>query len=186
MRLWAGVSGILLLCPAPCSAGTAQTARANELTVAGLRPGKDSLEKALARYPKGAASGKGESEYSWKDGCRQEQLLVRFASGRIVDQVRVVRPVETEKIECAAPGRSLWRTGRGIALGDSAQRVVLSYGEPDSRSPSTKDGQRLELLYYAFDWAGPDVPQVLEVLCTVGKDGRPGRVVEIMLAASSL
>lgn len=55
-----------------------------------------------------------------------------------------------------------------------------------SRSPSTKNGQPLELLYYAFDWAGPDVPQVLEVVCTAPKDGTPGRVVEITLAASSL
>jgi hypothetical protein len=71
-------------------------------------------------------------------------------------------------------------------LNDLASRVVHIYGEPDSRSPSTKDGQRLELLYYAFDWAGADVPQVMEVLCTVEKDGVPGRVVEITLAASSL
>jgi len=68
----------------------------------------------------------------------------------------------------------------------STSAVPPLYGEPDSRSPSTKDGQRLELLYYAFDWAGPDVPQVMEVLCTVGQGGKPGRVVEITLAASSL
>ena len=74
----------------------------------------------------------------------------------------------------------------GLRLGDSANRVTRLYGKPDSRSPSTKGGQKLELLYYAFDWAGPDVPQVMEVLCTVGKDGEPGRVVEITLAASSL
>jgi hypothetical protein len=42
------------------------------------------------------------------------------------------------------------------------------------------------LLYYAFDWAGPDVPQVMEVLCAVEQDGKLGRVVEITLAASSL
>jgi len=42
------------------------------------------------------------------------------------------------------------------------------------------------LLYYAFDWAGSDVPQVMEVLCTVEHDGKPGRVIEITLAASSL
>jgi len=58
--------------------------------------------------------------------------------------------------------------------------------EPDSRSPSTKDGQPLELMYYPFDWAGPDVPQVMEVLCTKEADGKPGRVVEITLAAPSL
>ncbi len=42
------------------------------------------------------------------------------------------------------------------------------------------------MFFYQFDWAGPDVPQVMEVLCTLEKDGKPGRVVEIMLAAGSL
>jgi len=42
------------------------------------------------------------------------------------------------------------------------------------------------LWYYAFGWAGPDVPQVMEALCTLEKDGEPGRVVEIGLAAASL
>ncbi|HEV2101325.1 MAG TPA: hypothetical protein VGR58_00970 [Candidatus Acidoferrum sp.] len=40
--------------------------------------------------------------------------------------------------------------------------------------------------YYAFDWAGADVPQVMEVLCTRETDGKPGRVVEITLAGPSL
>ena len=71
-------------------------------------------------------------------------------------------------------------------MGDAAQRVVELYGEPESRSPSTKDGQPLELMYYAFDWAGPDVPQVMEVLCTKTAGGKPGRVMEITLAAPSL
>ncbi len=79
-----------------------------------------------------------------------------------------------------------WESGRGLAAGAKASRVAQIYGEPDSRSPSTKDGRKLELLYYAFDWAGADVPQVMEVLCTVEDDGKPGRVVEITLAAPSL
>ena len=65
-------------------------------------------------------------------------------------------------------------------------KVVQLYAEPDSRSPSTRGGEPLELMYYAFDWAGPDVPQVMEVLCTKEKDGQPGRVLEITLAAPSL
>ena len=72
------------------------------------------------------------------------------------------------------------------SLAQPTTKVVQLYGEPDSRSPSTKDGQPLELWYYAFDWAGPDVPQVMEVLCTREKDGQPGHVVEITLAAPSL
>jgi hypothetical protein len=42
------------------------------------------------------------------------------------------------------------------------------------------------LWYYAFDWAGPDVPQVMEVLRILEKDGKPGQVVEITLVAASL
>jgi hypothetical protein len=42
------------------------------------------------------------------------------------------------------------------------------------------------LLYYAFDWAEPDVPQVMEAIGTPEKDGKPGHVVEITLAGSSL
>jgi hypothetical protein len=64
--------------------------------------------------------------------------------------------------------------------------VLAIYGQPGSRGPSTKDGQQLELLYYAFDWAGPDVPQVMAVLCTPERNAKPGRVVEITLAAPSL
>jgi hypothetical protein len=41
-------------------------------------------------------------------------------------------------------------------------------------------------MYYSFDWAGPKVPQVMEVVCTAPRDGSVGRVVEITLAASSL
>ena len=47
-----------------------------------------------------------------------------------------------------------WSTGMGLRLGSSTRRVLQLYGEPDSRSPSTKAGQRLELLCYAFEWAG--------------------------------
>jgi hypothetical protein len=69
---------------------------------------------------------------------------------------------------------------------EAPARARALYGQPNSRGPSTKGGQQLELLYYAFDWAGPDVPQVMEVLCAPDRDGKPGRVVEITLAAPSL
>jgi hypothetical protein len=56
----------------------------------------------------------------------------------------------------------------------------------DSRSPSTKGGQQLELLLQTFDGADPDVPQVMEMLWTPEKDGKPGRVAQITLAAPNL
>jgi hypothetical protein len=73
-----------------------------------------------------------------------------------------------------------------VALGADIGERIQIYGQPDSRSPSTKGGQPLELWYYAFDWAGADVPQVMEVLCTREADGKPGRAAEIALAGLSL
>ncbi len=75
-----------------------------------------------------------------------------------------------------------WLCASPLPLG----AATALYGELASRSPSTKNGQPLELLYYAFDWAGPDVPQIMEVVCTAPKDGTPGYVVEITLAAGNL
>jgi hypothetical protein len=84
----------------------------------------------------------------------------------------------------SATGESKRVSRLGWGTGDSTEQVMKLYGQPDSRSPSTRGTQQLELLHYTFAWAGPDVPQVMEVLCTLEKDGKPGRVVEIKLAAS--
>ena len=75
-----------------------------------------------------------------------------------------------------------WLTGLGLRMGDSQDRVVALYGEPNSSGPASKNKQELELMYYQFDWAGSDVPQVMEVLCA--RD--TGRVVEVTLAFPSL
>ena len=79
-----------------------------------------------------------------------------------------------------------WKTGPGLRMFDTEERLLQLCGKPDSVSPSTRNGQPLELWYYAFDWAGDNVPQVMEVLCTREADGKPGRVIEITLAAPSL
>jgi hypothetical protein len=192
MRLWLGISAVLLALSGIATVGrpTAKHAssprRVNELTLAGLQPGKDTVAKAILKYKAPLMQKNSDREYSWNDECRHEILHADFEPSKKVQEIRVVAGLQDGKFECAAPPRSPWRTGKNLALGDAQRRVIELYGEPDSRSPSTKDGQRLELLYYAFDWAGPDVPQVMEVLCTVEKDGMPGRVVEITLAASSL
>ena len=73
-------------------------------------------------------------------------------------------------------------TGLGLRIGDSQDRVIEFYGDPNSSGPAVKNGHELELMFYQFDWAGADVPQVMEVLCA--RD--TGRVVEITLAFPSL
>jgi len=162
--------------------------RANELTLAGLRPGRDSRNRATQLYgaPE-SAKGSQDGQISWTQ-CGVETLTIDVDAK---DKIQVIRVMTAQNIhnwravilECESID---WKTGYGLRLGDPASKAAQLYGEPDSRSPSTKDGQPLELWYYAFDWAGPDVPQVMEVLCTKEKDGEPGRVVEITLAAPSL
>jgi hypothetical protein len=157
----------------------------NELRLASLRPGRDTIAKARSLYGKPKSGAKGDTTFSWTTDLRSERLTVTTDSQGLIQEIRAERRDDVVVMD-GDPLRSPWRTGKSLAIGDPAGRVEKLYGKPDSRSPSTKGGQRLELLYYAFDWAGPDVPQVMEVACTGGKNGEPGRVVEITLAASSL
>jgi len=160
--------------------------RANELTLAGLHPGRDSVSRASQlNKPIGSGEVRPDGQTLWVDPCRGGSLIVDSDKKNLVQVIRVgANPAASAK--CASSGASPWKTGLGLRVTDPTPKVVQLYGLPDSKSPSTRDGQPLELWYYAFDWAGPDVPQVMEVLCTREQDGKPGRVVEITLAAPSL
>ena len=162
----------------------ASARRANELTLAGLRPGRDTATRAIQLYKKPSKSDSQNNQMSWGATCQTQTLFLDLEADKTI---RVIRAVETPPpVDCRVLSPGPWKTGRGLGVGDAAGKVVELYGEPESRSPSTKDGHPLELMYYAFDWAGADVPQVMEVLCTKAVDGKPGRVMEITLAAPSL
>jgi hypothetical protein len=165
---------------------TAQPPRTNELTLAGLRPGRDTVTRAIALYNEpNSKSEKGESGVTWGATCQKQTLSLDLDS---LKKIQVIRAIETEWAlgDCKRTFLGSWSTGHGLRVGDPSPRVRQLYGEPDSKSPSSRGGQQLELWYYAFDWAGADVPQVMEVLCTKEKDRVPGRVIEITLAAPSL
>jgi hypothetical protein len=172
---------------APQTPKKASTHRANELTLAGLRPGRDSFAKAIHLYGKATATKEDGDEASWQEHCGIRKLITEKDKQARIQTVRVIFE-GSARGPCGLPqsGEDPWRTGRGLHMFDPTARLDELYGPPDSKSPSTRDGQPLELWYYAFDWAGPDVPQVMEVLCTTEKDGQPGRVIEITLAAPSL
>jgi hypothetical protein len=193
MRSWASasltaLSGMTALAQTltPSATQPARHRRVNELTLAGLRPGRDTAARAVQLYKKpNANSASDATQLAWSGTCMKQTLTIDMDSGKKIAVVRTM-DADWDLGDCRRVDPGAWRTGRGLRVNDLASRVVQLYGEPDSRSPSTKDGRRLELLYYAFDWAGPDVPQVMQVVCTVEDDGKPGRVVEITLAAPSL
>jgi hypothetical protein len=194
--------------PAPAKSAAAISAHRNdELTLAGLRPGQDDIAKAQKFFRKPHVTKFDGTNPIWNDKCRNQSLsIITDADSGTIQEVRVYEnnskfASATPSSVAAEPGcgagannsantaaetRSRWVTGHGLLVGSSCSRVVELYGQPGTRGPSTKDGQQLELLYYAFDWAGPDVPQVMAVLCTPGSGAKPGRVVDITLMAPSL
>ena len=181
--------GLLRPIDASQSRRLAASKHVNELTLAGLRPGKDTLKQVQEAYPTIKHQDSDKNGFVLHNLCRRSQFFVETDSTRRIATLRVATSDSSIMVGCTEKGlrlAPLLATGKGLAVFDPAERVVFLYGEPTSRSPGTKNGQPLELLYYAFDWAGPDVPQVMEVVCTAPRDGTPGRVVEITLAAGSL
>jgi len=164
--------------------------RHNEVILARLRPGKDKLATALALYGPNHRRVVPDSDdvLAWVDREKHEVLRLELNSDGAIQSVTVstLDPLlETAASRHVArarlPAKGL-ETGRGLALGDPRERVLQLYGPPGSKGPSTKQGRELELLFYAFDWAGSEVPQVMEITC----ERASRRVVEITLAFPSL
>jgi hypothetical protein len=159
--------------------------RVDELELAGLRPGRDTLTTARKLYGGGRSEPDDSSAITWRDPCRGQSLHVEAGDAGVIQFITV--QAEDHSGDCrgsAAPRAHAgsWRTGRGLALGDAKTRVIDLYGAPNSGGPSTDNHQELDMLYYAFDWAGSDVPQVMEVY----SDRATGRVAEITLSGPSL
>ena len=154
---------------------------------AGLRPGRDALTLALKRYSaKNATDGGEVNSKFWQDACTGRSLSVE-ADGRLIIQSVTVSSLLPQDRKCGAKGATNlpvpeWVTGHGLRIGDPQDRVIQLYGEPNTSGPSVHGDRELEFLYYAFDWAGSVVPQVMEIQCA--RD--TGRVVEMTLAFPSL
>ena len=161
--------------------------RANEMSLAGLRPGRDTFAAAEKRFKSRNLSGDKDSGYrEWRDDCSGRAIRVELDDKSVIQTVTITT-LEPQEGKCGDRQADFldprnWVTGLGLRIGDSQDRIVGVYGEPNSSGPASKYDKDLALMYYQFDWAGSDVPQVMEVLCA--RD--TGRVVEITLAFPSL
>ena len=182
---------VLAVSPLVSTAAAAQRPpsgkRANELTLAGVRPGRDTLAEAFKRYKaKYLADPAATGPKQWRDPCTGRSLTMEVDSRMVIQEVTVSalapRDGKCDDRRIDELNMKDWASGLGLHLSDSQDRVVALYGEPNSTGPSVKGDTELEFLYYAFDWAGSDVPQVMEVYCA----RETGRVVEITLAYPSL
>jgi hypothetical protein len=162
--------------------------RANELMLAGLRPGRDSLASALKHYKAKYSSidENGATEKQWNDPCTGHSLILNLGAQEVIQEI-TVSSLEPLEGKCESRRNEVldekdWVTSRGLHLGDTQDRVSELYGEPNSSGPSVRGNTELEFLYYPFDWAGSDVPQAMEIYCA--RD--TGKVVEIVLAFPGL
>ena len=166
------------------------SAPTNELTLAGLRPGVSTLADAERRFGTRNPDTQAVTDdiKQWGESCTGRSLRLEVDENGVI-QIATVSSLGPRAADCAQKPTSngpltieKLKSGQGLALGQMKQRVIALYGEPDSAVPTTYEGREFELLYYAFDWAGSDVPQVMEVTCERGT----GRVRKITLAFPSL
>ena len=192
LRLASALAIALLAAPFLNHAG-AQSALprpGNELTLAGLRPGKSTLAEAEKRFGtkyRDTPESAGDIQL-WSDPCSGQSLRAEVDEQGVIQSV-TVSSLGARSKDCAPkaaknplPRGTLLTTGRKLALGQKKERVLELYGDPGSELPASYQGAEYELLFYAFDWAGPGVPQVMEVTCERGS----GRVRKITLAFPSL
>jgi hypothetical protein len=165
--------------------------RVNELTLAGLQPGRDALEKASKIFGEESKINtfNDANTHIWQGGCFLDDLVIEAGPNGLIRNVTVSVSHVTDRmvVDCEDLGasrnfRSRIGSGRNLLLRDRCGRIEEIYGKAESRSPSVKGSDKLELYLYKFDWAGTDVPQVMEVSC----DASSQTVVEITLAAATL
>jgi hypothetical protein len=197
MKSWLCVSLLLTVqgrpaqvAPQKASTGAAQTSvrrGVNETLLAGLRPGRDTLAVAEKRFKLKNLTESQDSEIKeWRDDCSGRSIRLELDAKSTIQSITITTlgfqegKCSDKRVEFLDPKN--WVTGTGLRIGDPQDRIIDYYGEPNSSGPAAKNGQELELMSYQFDWAGSDVPQVMEVLCA--RD--TGRVVEITLAFPSL
>ena len=192
MKFWLCASLLLTAAAAgarisPFSASQAAVRHTNEILLAGLRPGRDTFAVAEKRFKgKSLSEEPNSSSREWRDDCSGRSIRLEVDAKSVIQSVTITT-LGNQEGKCSDRRPDFldprnWLTGLGLRMGDSQDRVVGLYGEPNSSGPASKNGQELELMVYQFDWAGSDVPQVMEVLCA--RD--TGRVAEITLAFPSL
>ena len=188
-KFWLLVSlGVVVALAVQVGLQAMQHGRVNELTLAGLRPGHDKISAPTQEFRDLERDAAITDAYVWGDICMHRELRVEADADGVAKTVTVGSKYKPDIVaKCAAsvmePKRlKLLASGHGLQLGDACGRIEEIYGKAESRSPSVAGSDKLELYLYTFDWAGPDVPQVMEVSC----DAASQTVAEITLAAASL
>lgn len=135
---------------------------AAELTLAGLRPGRDKLDRAIRLYGKRYTQAFANTPdlLLWADQRKRLFLRLELQEDRTIDAVTVASfgPESAPAADLPAVAAA---SGRGLRLGDLLEKCLQLYGRPYFRGPSTEGGRELLLVVYKFN-VSEDQPQILE------------------------
>lgn len=172
MRFRYPIFALVMLCAVLCPASRQDASdnpdhpagNRNELTLAGLRPGRSRLAEAVHRFSR-----------HWKHPSEEEPDVYVWKVGGVqvtveIDDRKVIRVVTVEQHPLSAfAGSRRLGTGRGLRLDDSPGRLLALYGKPFFRGPASLEGRDVELIVFNFSWVGAEVPQILESTFEQGK-----------------
>ncbi len=110
--------------------GTESTKLVREVTLAGLRPGKDAVESAYRRFGKENVDKhlSTDTTVSWRDECNHQELTVGIGPSGVIREVTVGPPIAVTDADCFQKAysrevRARFGSGRGLLLGDRCGRV---------------------------------------------------------------
>ena len=154
-----------------------------EYKIAGLRPGRDTIETAYGRFRKDRVikdlSTPGGAV--WIDPCNRQMLTVAFDPEGTIHEVSIEPyPIDADCI-ISSYSRTvrarLGGTGHGLVFRDSCNRIQEIYGEPQSQGRSVHGDWEF---VYSFDRAVKGNSLTFELTCDAARD----RVTGIKLTAS--
>ena len=102
---------------------------ANELTLAGLRPGRDTIGAARDKFGKKIPVTEtiADRNVEWHDFCGGQSLKVEADKSGVIQtmDLHAITPVRRCSPEAldASKQAGLWKTGRGLRLGDNLEKL---------------------------------------------------------------
>lgn len=172
-RFWQLVSILAILAFAlPTGKGSKKV---EEDTLAGLRPGKDSIQRAYQRFGKesiGESPLGGPGVVDVQDFCTHQELFLTLDSSGLIQEVAVGHELADTDADCTPHSysrevRAKFGSGRGLLFRDRCERIQEIYGQPESKNSSANGNEQLESYVYRNDEAGKGVPLTLGVTCNV-------------------
>lgn len=158
--------------------GWGEEKAASELTLAGLRPGRDKLERAVALYGKRYTEAYPNTPdlLLWADLRKRLFLRLELREDKTIDAVTVASfgPKDTPSTSLPASAAA---SGRGLRLGDRLEKALRLYGPPYFQGLSTEGERELILVVHKFR-AEEDQPQILET----SYDPKTQRLVKMTLS----